>query len=102
MEGVLIMRAIATCWSVAALLLASAAMAQDNPPSQEVVAQQGVGSPTAPNYHAIYCSGFYTDEKVPSDVRLISGEESNNRLVFTEGNFIFISRGSAQGVRVGA
>jgi len=101
MEGVLIMRAIATSMSVAALLLASATLAQDNPASQEVSTQQGIGSPTAPNFHAVYCSGFYSDEKMPSDVRLISGEESNNRLVFTEGNYVFINRGSAQGVRVG-
>ncbi len=95
------MRAIATSLSIAALLLASAALAQDNPPSQEIISQQGVGSPTAPNFNAVYCSGFFTDEKVPSDVRLISGEESNNRLVFTEGNYVFINRGSAQGVRMG-
>src|SRR5262249_19868312 len=85
----------------ATLMLASAALAQDNPPAQEVNTQPAVGSPTAPNFSAVYCSGFYTDEKVPSDVRLISGEESNNRLVFSEGNHVFINRGAAQGVRVG-
>jgi hypothetical protein len=95
------MRVIATSLCVATLLLASAALAQDNPPTQEVSSQQSVGSPTAPNFTAVYCSGFYTDEKVPSDVRLISGEESNNRIIFSEGNYVFINRGSAQGVRVG-
>jgi len=95
------MRIIATSLSVATLLLASATLAQDNSPAQASSSQQGVADPTAPNFHAVYCSGFYTDEQMPSDVRLISGEESNNRLVFTEGNYVFINRGSAQGVRVG-
>jgi len=95
------MRAIAASLSVATLLLASMALAQENPPVQEAVSQQSFGSPTAPNFNSVYCSGFYTDEKMPSDVRLISGEESNNRLVFTEGNYVFINRGAAEGVRVG-
>ena len=95
------MRAIAASLSVATLLLASTALAQDNPPIQEAVSQQSVGSPTAPNFNSVYCSGFYTDEKMPSDVRLISGEEANNRLVFSEGNYVFVNRGAAQGVRVG-
>lgn len=95
------MRVIAASLSVATLLLATAALAQDNPPAQEGVTEQRAGSPSAPNFRAVYCSGFYSDEKVPSDVRLISGEESNNRLVFSEGNYVFINRGSAQGVRVG-
>lgn len=95
------MRAIAASLSVATLLLASAALAQDNPPAQEVITERGAGSPSAPNFRAVYCAGFYSDEKVPSDVRLISGEEANNRLVFTEGNYVFINRGAAQGVRVG-
>ena len=81
------MRAIAASLSFATLLLASLALAQDNPPTQEAVSQN-VASPTAPNFNAVYCAGFYTDEKMPSDVRLISGEESNNRLIFTEGNYV--------------
>jgi hypothetical protein len=49
----------------------------------------------------VYCSGFITDEKVPSEVRLMSGEESADNIVFSSGNYVYINRGSAQGVRVG-
>jgi len=95
------MRAIATPLCLATLLLASAAVAQDNSQTFPVNSTQRPADPTAPNFSAIYCSGFVTDDPVPSDVRLISGEESNNRIVFSEGNYVSINRGSAQGVRVG-
>lgn len=95
------MRAIATLLCLATLLLASAAVAQDNSQALPVNSTQRVADPTAPNFNAVYCAGFATDDPVPSDVRLISGEESNNRVVFSEGNYVFINRGSAQGVRVG-
>lgn len=95
------MRAIATPLCLATLLLASAAAAQDNTQAPPVNSTQHVADPTAPNFSAIYCSGFVTDDPVPSDVRLISGEESNNRIVFTEGNYVSINRGSAQGIHVG-
>ena len=95
------MRVIATSMCVATFLLAFAAAAQDNPPAPAPQSTQRLGDTSAPNYSALYCSGFVTDERVPSDVRLISGEESNNRLVFSEGNYVSINRGSSQGVRVG-
>ena len=56
---------------------------------------------TSPDYSAVYCSGFFTDDKVPAETRLISGEQSSNRVVFASGDHVFISKGSAQGVRVG-
>jgi hypothetical protein len=90
------MRAIATAITVTTLL-ASAAFAQESP----VNSTQRAPEASSPDFAAINCSGFFTDEKVPSDVRLISGEESNNRIVFAAGDYVFISKGSAQGVRVG-
>jgi len=90
------MRVIATAITVATLL-ASAAFAQEN----AVNSTQRAPEATSPDFSAVNCSGFFTDEKVPADVRLISGEESNNRIVFAQGDYVFISKGSAQGVRVG-
>jgi hypothetical protein len=95
------MRAFATPLCLATLLLASATVAQDNSQAPPTNSTQRFADTSAPNFNAIYCSGFVTDDPVPSDVRLISGEESNNRIVFTEGNYVFINRGSAQGIRVG-
>ncbi|MGA8143107.1 MAG: FlgT C-terminal domain-containing protein [Candidatus Acidiferrales bacterium] len=49
----------------------------------------------------IYCSGVITNESVPNDTQLISGEESNFKLSFQEGDYVYINKGSGQGVKVG-
>ena len=94
------MRVLAIAMTLATLL-ASAALAQDNPPAQTVESTQRRAEATSPDYSAVYCAGFVTDDRVPDEIRLISGEESNNKVVFAAGDHIFISKGSAQGVRVG-
>jgi hypothetical protein len=49
----------------------------------------------------VYCSGFYTDEKVPDDLRLVSGEQSQYKIVFTTGDIVYLSKGASQGVKEG-
>lgn len=58
-------------------------------------------TPTQPGYSTVYCSGFVTDQKVPDGTRLISGEQSNTKLTFARGDYVYLNRGSEQGVRVG-
>ena len=58
-------------------------------------------SPTAPNQEDIYCSGVVTIEAVPRDTYLISGEQSNHKVTFTQGDLVYINRGASQGVKVG-
>ncbi len=94
------MRAIATAITLATLL-ASGAFAQGDVEVKTVSSSAGVAEATSPDYSAVYCSGFFTDDKVPAETRLISGEQSSNRVVFASGDHVFISKGSAQGVRVG-
>jgi len=95
------MRAIATAMSFATLMLAFGASAQNTAQVQVVNANRPLHEATSPDYSAVYCSGFITDEKVPSEVRLMSGEESADKIVFITGDYVYINRGSAQGVRVG-
>jgi len=95
------MRAIATAMSFATLMLALGASAQNAAQVQVVNATRPIHEASSPDYTAIYCSGFVSDEKVPSEVRLMSGEESADKIVFTSGDYVYINRGSAQGVRVG-
>ncbi|HKE35469.1 MAG TPA: hypothetical protein VKB66_09695 [Candidatus Acidoferrum sp.] len=57
--------------------------------------------PTAPDYNTINCSGFVRDQRVSEDYRLISGEQSNYKLTFTSGDYVYINRGQDKGVRVG-
>jgi len=54
-----------------------------------------------PNTDDIYCSGTVTGETIPRDTYLISGEESSPTTVFTTGNYIYINKGSDDGVKIG-
>lgn len=87
------MRANFAVLSLSLLLGAAATSAQSLP--------QSAPSSQAPGYSAANCSGFITDEKLPGEIRLISGEESEYKLVFSTGNYVYINRGQDQGVRVG-
>lgn len=58
-------------------------------------------SPTQAGYSTVYCSGFVTDQRVPDAIRLISGEQSSTKITFTRGDYVYMNRGSDQGVRVG-
>jgi hypothetical protein len=52
-------------------------------------------------YSSVYCSGFVTDQRVPDATRLVSGEESNVKILFGRGDNVIINRGLDKGVRVG-
>ena len=49
----------------------------------------------------IYCSGTITSESVPRDTYVITGEESNYKNTFQQGDYVYINKGSSQGVKVG-
>jgi hypothetical protein len=48
----------------------------------------------------LYCSGVVTSEAVPHDNYVITGEESNYKMVFDPGDVVFINKGAKQGVKV--
>jgi len=54
-----------------------------------------------PSPSDIYCSGTVTNEAVPRDTFIITGEESNYRVVFNENDSIYVNKGASQGVKVG-
>src|SRR6266702_4621993 len=94
------MRAIATAMSFATLMLALGASAQNTDQAQVVNVSHPVEA-TSPDYTAKYCSGFVSDEKLPSEVRIMSGQESGSKIVFSSNDYVYLNRGSAQGIRVG-
>ena len=53
------------------------------------------------SFSTAYCSGFLSDQKVPDATRLVSGEESNVKILFGRGDYVTINRGQDKGVRVG-
>jgi len=67
-------------------------------------AQAPAGTPN-PNgqvdYSKVYCSGFVSDPKVPDDIRVISGEQANYKIVFSHGDYVYLNRGAQQGVKIG-
>jgi hypothetical protein len=100
-EGVMRMRANAAALTFGLLFAASGAWAQDTPAPPVVTSTQAVPTATSPDYTAVYCSGFVTADKVPDDTRLISGEQSNIKVIFSRGDYVFLSKRSNQGVKVG-
>jgi hypothetical protein len=79
------------CLSV---LLASLVCSAQNAPQ----AAPTIGQPDA---STVYCSGFYSDQKVSDELRLISGEQSNYKITFAQGDYVYINRGLNQGVKEG-
>jgi len=67
-------------------------------PAQES-AQPGSAT-NSPDYTAVNCSGFVSDN-VSTDIRVISGEQSNLKITFTRGDYVYINRGRDKGVQVG-
>jgi len=64
-------------------------------------APQGTSGVVQPGFSQVNCSGFVSDQKVPDEMRLISGEQSTYKLVFSRGDYVYINRGQDKGVRVG-
>jgi hypothetical protein len=95
------MRSIASGICLGALLAATGAWAQTSSQSVAVSDSRRAPEATSPDYSAVYCSSFVTDEKVSEDSYLISGEQSNSKVVFASGDVVYINKGSNQGIRVG-
>jgi hypothetical protein len=70
-----------------------------------VSSAQNVAPATPPipqiDYSTVNCSGFVTDQKVPEEIRIVSGEQSNYKITFARGDYVHINRGQDKGVRVG-
>jgi hypothetical protein len=58
-------------------------------------------APPIPRSGDIYCSGEVTTEAIPHDTYVITGEQSDTRITFDEGDYVYVNKGSNQGVKVG-
>jgi hypothetical protein len=95
------MRAIAAGMGLGMLLACASAWTQNNPQSQSLASAKDVAETATPDYAAVYCSNSVTSDPGNDETRLISGEESGSDIVFNLRDYVYISKGSAQGVRVG-
>jgi hypothetical protein len=66
--------------------------------SATVVAAQKVYVPSAGQLN---CAGTVTTESIPEDSIVITGEQSNYRITFDDGDYIYVNKGSNKGVKVG-
>ncbi|HXQ25361.1 MAG TPA: hypothetical protein VN822_03030 [Candidatus Acidoferrales bacterium] len=57
--------------------------------------------PAVPRPSDVYCSGLVTSESIPRDTYVITGEQSFYRITFDEGDYVYVNKGSSQGVKVG-
>jgi hypothetical protein len=55
----------------------------------------------APIASDMYCSGVISAQAPPQDTKLITGEGSDIKVTFQEGDYVYINKGSSQGVHVG-
>jgi hypothetical protein len=54
-----------------------------------------------PGYSTVYCSGFVKDTRLPNDLYVISGGDAAYKIVYSQGENVYINRGSDNGVRIG-
>jgi len=94
------MRAIAAGMGLGMLLAGASVWTQSSPQSQAATSPQVAVNATSPDFSAVYCSGFVSSDQ-GGDSHLISGEESNSKIIFTLHDYVYISKGSSQGVHVG-
>src|SRR6516162_4321586 len=93
----LVMRTTFLRLCVSLLFSAAICWAQEAP----VQSAHPVSGPDHPWKSSVYCSGFYSGDKIPDDLRLVSGEESETKMTFFFGDIGYLSKGSNQGVKEG-
>lgn len=85
------------------IFASSGAWAQDQPSSAGAAATSAPPTVMLPatTHGDLYCSGIVTSQHVPTSTQVITGEQSNSKLTFSEGDYIYINRGSSKGVKPG-
>jgi hypothetical protein len=69
--------------------------------SAQTTPDPAVGPAGQPGYSKVYCSGFVKDTRMPDEARLVSGEQIGYKLLFSQGDRVYLNQGSEKGVRVG-
>jgi hypothetical protein len=91
------MRAKVTGLCLSLAFSAATCLGQDT----QISSTQAVQAPNHAWPTTVYCSGFFTNQKVSDEARLVSGEESANKITFTTPDVVYLSKGMNQGVKPG-
>ena len=87
------MRARIAVLSLSVFLSGAVSSAQNAPQAAPVVPQI--------DFSTVNCSGFVSQQRVPEELWIISGEQSNYKITFANNDLVYINRGQDKGVRVG-
>jgi hypothetical protein len=87
------MRARIAVLSLSVFLGAAASSAQNAP--------QAAPAMTQIDFSTVNCSGFVSQQGVPEEIQIVSGEQSNYKITFSRGDYVYINRGMDKGIRVG-
>jgi hypothetical protein len=72
------------------------APAQAQPPAATAAEQKS----RTPIPSDMYCAGLVTKHMPPQDTILITGEGSDTKITFSEGDYVYINKGADQGMKV--
>jgi hypothetical protein len=99
--GTVIAGAVIAGTVYAGAILAGVAPSSQQPEqsAQDGAAQGPVGA--QPTYSSVYCSGFVRDTRIADQMRIISGEEASYKIVFVQGQYVYLNMGATRGIRVG-
>jgi hypothetical protein len=64
-------------------------------------AQQSSATNSVVTHEDMYCSGMFTTAHVSEKTQVVSGEDSLYKVAFFEGDYIYLNRGSRDGVKPG-
>jgi hypothetical protein len=67
----------------------------------QVSSTQALPPSDHPIRSSVYCSGFYSGQRVSDELRLVTGEQSEQKATFTEGDIVYLSVGGNKGVQPG-
>jgi hypothetical protein len=87
------MRARIAVLSLSVFLGGAVSSAQNAPQAAPAVPQV--------DFSTVNCSGFISQQRVPEELWIVSGEQSNYKVTFANSDLVYINRGQDKGVRVG-
>lgn len=97
------MRRAAILLGLSLILALPAAWGQDQGSSSSGVTTMTPGTRmvTATTQGDVYCSGIVTTKNPPTSTQIVSGEQSDSKLTFYAGDYVYINRGASKGVKPG-
>jgi hypothetical protein len=79
----------------------SASPARQEPTPIPLTLPESKGPARVASANELYCGGFIQYAPAPNKLQIVGGEEEQERIVYTQGNVVYINAGANEGIRVG-